>query len=573
MAGGGKVSDLYRRDFSQVIKKRSYQKDTVDINQQSVGSVSEDYLQGQNSQSFHNHDDPILSYDDPTIQSQVHTHLVGSDNVDKRFDFQRSAIQIFSHTFDIEPFAADISFATNSFTGNSLLDSLLYGVSNGHPNLTKMYFGPELGVFDFSLPEEDCAMELDKFSAILESWLSSSLNDCSTRGSADLARRRMQVYKFIQFVISNLIAENIKSDLLRTKLSVFAEKLVTQILDLWGLYQVQEHISQTTFANLSLNLFLFSLMLQHTLSKRDEDGHLKLLGWADHLVKMLLYCLDDIRDCMHRHRSSMNRRIGTESYILEVVFNTIHFLDGVAVLRNCSALSFFSVLFRVLKNNSSNEILLLHEYKWYAIFVFSAFYQLRRLLSAGHPTIHNWELIESMWLTMAAELTNRDATANIISYFKVFLSRCLVLINVWEWQANRSIVLSLYHYYSDNQFRNPERTFGYRFPSFLDSWESVGSPSPNDTIFHLFLKFLALTIRAYSSKDSLNELLKLTGQVTPLNSRSYNMSSELDIAELQSLSNEFAIYLTMYVYCPEECKPQLAQLKDRVEIQHSHILA
>uniref|UniRef100_A0A060TAD7 ARAD1D23012p n=1 Tax=Blastobotrys adeninivorans TaxID=409370 RepID=A0A060TAD7_BLAAD len=162
-------------------------------------------------------------------------------------------------------------------------------------------------------------------------------------------------------------------------------------------------------------------------------------------------------------------------------------------------------------------------------------------------------------------------------HFKSLLRNVLALIRVCGWPVHVGFVESVYTFFAQRKFHNVESRGIEGFPAFISSNEDfsrIATVEPTDTAFHVFLKTVADNILLLSGDSTKKSQLKsLIGRIRPLGSRILKRDQPLAAQDIEGLSNDYSLYLTLYRYCPKGMKPSIAQFKNRLNIRQSHIMA
>ena len=125
-------------------------------------------------------------------------------------------------------------------------------------------------------------------------------------------------------------------------------------------------------------------------------------------------------------------------------------------------------------------------------------------------------------------------------------------------------------------------------PPFFNGLVSIVGldiPEAGDSAFYVFLEILANLLTEKSAKATKtpespgtsrrmkNELQTFTNRLYPNNGLLLAEDQSILMIDLASLWNRFGLYLTLYCYTAEDCRPRLSQFRNLVDFEKSHIMA
>lgn len=125
-------------------------------------------------------------------------------------------------------------------------------------------------------------------------------------------------------------------------------------------------------------------------------------------------------------------------------------------------------------------------------------------------------------------------------------------------------------------------------PPFLNEMKSaMGDVTliTDITTYHIFLDILAVSLSQRSleatntseglatRKRKKTELQSFVNRLYPNNGRLLSEHEEIRKVDLASLWNRCSLYLTLYCFSSEECRPRLSQFQNLVDVKKSHIKA
>lgn len=125
-------------------------------------------------------------------------------------------------------------------------------------------------------------------------------------------------------------------------------------------------------------------------------------------------------------------------------------------------------------------------------------------------------------------------------------------------------------------------------PPFLDEMTStvgLALSAAGDSTFYIFLDMLTIALTQKSTdvtiateglaidKRKKTELQSFVNRLYPNNGRLLSEGEEIRKVHLASLWNRCSLYLTLYCYTIEDCRPRLSQFQNLVDFSQSHIKA
>ncbi|ANB14621.1 DNA repair protein Mus7/Mms22 [Sugiyamaella lignohabitans] len=489
-------------------------------------------------------------------------HLSSMDAVPNR-PFQGR--RFYSYQFDVQPFAHDVVFATDTIVYNCVVQRPLGSKRDA------IFLGNGIGLVEAKV--EDHGLRIPKISEAYNRfhiWI----EDCL---SPEVASKdySLDVYEFFLFVLPLVSDGNSPSydqDFVK-ELSRLTLGLVADILDVWSrpfantkMSTASSEFAQLTFTTASLCLLLLhrlkDLLKTDPTTMYSHSNAIRNLGGK--LVQLIVSnFLPEVSNIMRSHRSTSNRVITRTSYILEIIYIAIHVLDNeVKGDGFYDMLNSVITLPQLLRNPEDLDSV---ERVWHSVFIFSAVYKLPKLTLQS-----NWKLVN---ILQGLTLTTFDSPGQqtlAIPYQRVFLVRCLKLATDWKWENNPALCISIYKFFAGRRFSNIEPSV----PSGLSPFLSNGNFTEvvtTDSAYNIFLKLVAWTICFFQGDD--NRLRKFIGILTPLNGRLYPMSSGLKVTDLDALGNQYSLLLVQFKYGRPSTRPTIDHFRSFIVLEQSHILA
>ena len=123
------------------------------------------------------------------------------------------------------------------------------------------------------------------------------------------------------------------------------------------------------------------------------------------------------------------------------------------------------------------------------------------------------------------------------------------------------------------------------FLNELNSTVGLALPEPGDSTFYVFLDMLAISLTQKSAeatktteelatnKRKKTELQSFVNRLYPNNGQLLSEHEQLRKIHLAALWNRCSLYLTLYCYTTEDCRPRLSHFWNLVDIKKSHMKA
>ncbi|KAK9361361.1 Mus7/MMS22 family-domain-containing protein [Lipomyces starkeyi] len=489
----------------------------------------------------------------------------------------------FSVTFDVIPLRHDTRFRPSTFIGRGALDAALHtppaveDKGGGGANLSIFHFEEREVTFLWKQVNSQLLEELDTGFGILLDWALSEQHNADRVNE----ERRDQSYEFCVF-LSNYIRKSLTRESYEN-IMIFAAAIKRLSIRVGELF-TQFHGRITSFSRLSFYMLGFQLLYIYEISSMLQDhiadySHLALdrefMTIGRLLIQVLLkYGMDDLYQFLRTYRNRVGLQIDRESCFMEIWVMAIHVFDSASKLAASTISSFWESLYEVIEYNALSKTVSIDKFEqvWYATFSMCPLYQFD---SQGVSDIgkHNayWNAVEVMMERLLSAPAQYSKSREFGSYCRACFSRCLTLTLTWKWPGTKSLAMKMYRFFAQRKLENLESDIGTGFPDFLQDHNNMLELSTSDTVFHIFLKYLAKLIRDTSEKpDSRKILPGMIGLVTPLNGRIYPRTAELRLTDLEALENNYSLLLTLFWAAPPELRPPIGHLRDVIILGQSH---
>ncbi|KAK9375538.1 Mus7/MMS22 family-domain-containing protein [Lipomyces chichibuensis] len=487
----------------------------------------------------------------------------------------------FSVTFDVIPLRHDTRFRPSTFIGRGALDAALHTPpavqDKGGTNMSIFHFEEREVTFLWKEVNSQLLEELDTGFGILLDWALSEQHNADRAN----AERREQSYEFCVF-LSNYIRNSLTRECYEN-IMIFAAAIKRLSIRVGELF-TQFHGRITSFSRLSFYMLGFQLLYIYEISSMLQDhiadySHLALdrefMTIGRLLIQVLLkYGINDLYQFLRTYRNRVGLQIDRESCFMEIWVIAIHVFDRANKLAASTISSFWESLYEVIEYNALAKTVNIDKFEqvWYATFSMCPLYQFD---SQGVSDIgkHNayWSAVEAMMERLLSTPAQYSKSREFGSYCRACFSRCLTLTLTWKWPGTKSLAMKMYRFFAQRKLENLESDIGTGFPDFLQDHNNMLELSTSDTVFHIFLKYLAKLIRDTSERPDARKILPgMIGLVTPLNGRIYPRTAELRLTDLEALENNYSLLLTLFWAAPPELRPPIGHLRDVIILGQSH---
>ncbi|KAK9473575.1 Mus7/MMS22 family-domain-containing protein [Dipodascopsis tothii] len=496
----------------------------------------------------------------------------------KHFTF---LVQNYTATFDVFPLREGTRLAASTFVGRGGLAGALSTAKR--PRLAPV----EPRFFSFATVGRTLLWRgvsgavLNELEASFELVLDWALAAQHGRDSTDAAGA--DAYGFLGF-LADYVGAVVASESAETVASVAAvvRRQTARVTDLF----TQFHGRLTAYSDLAFYLLAFQVVYLHQLRALTDDGPSLDREFATAgrlLVQLLLkYGIEDVCQFVRRfrHRIDLDVDRQTAGY-LELWLMAIHTFDSSAALddRRPTPPFWTALGAAVGVDVSETGATDVEEYErvWYATLAMCPLYQFSvEGRYERDRACANWGVVERVMDSLVAYARTNAAggsSAAFVSYARACFVRCLALTLTWKWPGSKPVATKMYRLFAERALENLEADGGNDLPDFLRSRERSLEPAAADTVFHVFLKYLAALIGEHAGPDARRVLPGLIGLVTPLNGRVYPRTQEIRVAQLEALENQYALLLTLVWAAPPALRPTVGHLRDVIVLGQSHAQA
>lgn len=478
----------------------------------------------------------------------------------------------YSFNFNFFPFPSSVRFEDDSFVGSGIFEKIVVTFGQRKPISGPLsgYFGAEIGKLVWGELNSEVISSFRASCGHVVRWIT-EFQDSITSEHTESS------YHFWKF----------SSEYFAHKLDLGPVEDVEQVLEIIGksLSAIMDCLNISTskhskWKELSLTsvmalLTLLFAALRFYLYLDRPSNWVKLFSDAStFLVKRLLSSFNEISLNVRSQRHA-NSVITRNTYLIEISYICVHLSDAGAVLWELP--SFLDIVKTCVKTSMDGQSeIAQNEALWQSLFMFNTFYHMHEPPRIPHSS---WSFVNDMVTPVLDSLkANPDQISpSKANYAKALLARCLILISTWDWQPDRVVIMTAYSYFARVRYTNMEpKDVGHQLPVFLMNtslYSSYTYPAIEDTIFHVFLKLLAMCMKAYK-RDNPRQLHRLVDSVNVLNNFTYPpRDAEIQVADLESLANQYSLLLTRYKFSSKSTQPPLEQLVGLFTLENSHLLA
>ncbi|KAK7206878.1 Mus7/MMS22 family-domain-containing protein [Myxozyma melibiosi] len=537
----------------------------------------------------HFNDEPV-SAPAPSVQRPATSSQVSIRSNDLQPDKERLISEFnfpvlnFSVTFDVFPLQDQTRFALSTFVGQGGLDNTL-NMAPACENFdairpTEFYFTAGGLVLIWQNVSASVLSEIESGYRTILDWALSEQHSTSQLTEEQYG----QAYEFCGFLAryirNNLVHESYDSII---RFAAVIKRQTVHVSDLF----TQFHGRTPTFSRLSFYMLVFQLLFIYEIcamlqSNLDDYSHLSLdrefVNIGRLLVQVMLkYGMKDLYQFLRTYRSRLGLRIDRDAYFIEVWIMTINVIDSASALQGTTIPSFWELLYSFLDAKSLGDAFNVDKYEkvWYATFSICPLYQFdSKGISDVELSRANWTAIETMVGRLLSIPRESTTSREFGSYCHASFARCLTLSLTWRWFGSKALATMMYRFFAVRKLENLESETSTGFPDFLLDKDHTLELSMSDTVFHIFLKYLAKLIRDTGERSDAKKVLpSLVGLVTPLNGRLYPRTMELKVSDLEALENNYSLLLTLFWAAPPYLRPPIGHLRDVIILGRSHAQA
>ncbi|KAF2470613.1 uncharacterized protein BDR25DRAFT_261679 [Lindgomyces ingoldianus] len=163
-----------------------------------------------------------------------------------------------------------------------------------------------------------------------------------------------------------------------------------------------------------------------------------------------------------------------------------------------------------------------------------------------------------------------DSSMN--EYIRATLTRCHVLIRIWNWTKCEPMLSAVFDFFGKRGLRQLQHEEGRGSPRFLENFSNHPSLDvvSNDSAFHIFLKCLALGLKAMPNLYPEKKIRSIVLRCTPNHGRGYPKDQPMAQADLDSLRNHHDLLCTLHLASPPSCRPKVDIIRGLVYHETSH---
>lgn len=502
-------------------------------------------------------------------QTQPHTIL--SSPINLSVITQES----YSFNFNFFPFPRSGRFEDDSFVGSGIFEKIVAVPAERRDisGFLSGYFGAEIGKLEWSELNIEVISSFRKSCEHVVRWIT-NLQDSTT------SEHTQSAYYFWKFS-SDYFSYKLGLDPVdigaytEQVLEIISKALLTIMNCLRVSTSKHSKWNELSLTSVMALLTLFFAALRFNSCVPVPANQLQLFSDASKLiVKRLLSNFNEISVNLRSQRQT-NYLITRSTYLIEISYMCLHLLDAGVVLWKTPA--FLEIVQTCIKTSMDGQSQIAqNEAFWQSLFMFNTLYYMH---DKRRAPLSGWSIVNDMVTPVLDSLkgTLDKISQSMANYAKALLARCLILISTWDWEPDRVVILTAYSYFARIRYANMEpKDVGHQLPVFLMNpslYSSYTYPAIEDTIFHVFLKHLAMCMKAYKRSNP-RQLQRLVDSVNVLNNFTYPpRDAEIQVTELESLANQYSLLLTRYKFSSKSIQPPLEQLVGLFALENSHLLA
>ena len=186
----------------------------------------------------------------------------------------------------------------------------------------------------------------------------------------------------------------------------------------------------------------------------------------------------------------------------------------------------------------------------------------------------NWGLVKKLLSpVLHASLNNSFGQApNFNAYCRSLFARCLNLINSWGWRRCETIIGMLFDFFAHNNLANLRNEECHGSPPFLEhlAENPLLTLEPGDRCFHILLKIIGSGLRHMQGLYSRKKMRDVVWRLMPNHGRLYPKEEAVRQEDLDALRNHHDLVCTLYWAAPPDCRPNLAVIRNLVQVETSH---
>ncbi|KAL7782657.1 Mus7/MMS22 family domain-containing protein [Trichoderma ceciliae] len=167
---------------------------------------------------------------------------------------------------------------------------------------------------------------------------------------------------------------------------------------------------------------------------------------------------------------------------------------------------------------------------------------------------------------------NNQQTPSFNDYCRALISRCYYLVQQWNWCHSASIVGVIFDFFGSQRLAHLRNEEVYQSPRFLEDLanESMLEIEADDYCFHIFLKFLAISIKKLRRFGSEKDIRNLVTRTIPNHNRLYHKELNVHERDLAALRNHHDLIGTLFWATPPGVRPPVTLIEGLIAPASSH---
>lgn len=162
--------------------------------------------------------------------------------------------------------------------------------------------------------------------------------------------------------------------------------------------------------------------------------------------------------------------------------------------------------------------------------------------------------------------------ASFNSYCRALISRCHYLVQQWGWCRSASVIGVIFDFFGSQRLAHLRNEEVYQSPRFLENLanEPILDIEADDYCFHIFLKFLAITIKNLERSGSEKDIRNLVTRTIPNHDRLYLKEHDVHERDLAALRNHHDLIGTLFWATPSKIRPPVTLVERLITPANSH---
>ncbi|KAK8247521.1 Mus7/MMS22 family-domain-containing protein [Phyllosticta capitalensis] len=314
-------------------------------------------------------------------------------------------------------------------------------------------------------------------------------------------------------------------------------------------------------------------------SPTKKDLELLFKNLMSSLLKSVLkHGMGDLRKYLEDNRRHLIRERGIheDSLAIEALVVSAHILESAKIPQ----FSLWDLVRKeLLPPIQSARHVATFERAWYDIFTLLPYFEFDTIgvLRAGR----RYQAVQGDWsvgiplLNRILKLysgTSQQPGASVNGYIRACLCRCHCLVQNWNWKRCEPMLTTVFDFFSHRGFsnlQNEESKGSARFLNMLNQHPSLVI-QPDDRTFHVFLKTLAVGLKALRGVYGEKQIRNVSWRLVPNHRRSYRKEEALHQQDLEGLRNQHDLLCTLYWATPPSSRAGLKFLRNLVDQTASH---